>query len=532
MSPRRILSWAPSAGRAAALAVAGAAVLSSLGCGGASSPTAPTPEAQAPNAHSIAGVVTDPGGSPVAGAAIEVVQGSATGRRVTAGADGRYTLDNLDAGTCTIAVSAEGFSPKRVDVDVSGATRVDVQLPPEDAGTPPSSGGPAPPGDPSETFTIHGRIQSEPPGVPEGAHIRITAGPNTGRSVNGAADGAYTFDDLQPGEATLVASAPGFGSLTRAIDLDEDEVIDFVLTPTGFAITGRVVDARSGTGLGDVRIAADGLGEATSDHAGDFRLGAASPDPTTTGLTLTGASIVERRTHARVPGDDVEISVIPAAFDLQAFDEMFRTPELRRWREAPRLIVERRAVEFAGEEMAAGTASGDPMTDVEVGSLATDLTWALPQLSGERFPRFADIVLRTTDEGANAQLLNDDVITVARVRGLTDATGFWGLSRWRYEPDGTVTGGLILLDADFDAGSSPYRRALRAHELGHALGYHHVASRPSVMNPAARLQPTEFDLHACQIAFAREPGNRSPDIDPDPVAVNRLGAARWSRPIK
>jgi len=528
MRPRRILLSAPSAGRVAALAVAVAAVLSSLACGGPSSPTAPTPEVQAPDANSIAGVVTDPGGAAVAGAAIEIVQGSATGRRVTSDADGRYMLDGLDEGTCTIAVSAEGFSPKRLDVDVSGATRVDVQLPPEGADTPPSTGGPTP----HERFTIHGRIQSELPGVPEGAHIRITTGPNTGRSVNGAADGTYAFDDLQPGEATLVASAPGFAALTRAIELDENEVIDFMLTPTAFSITGRVVDAQSGTGVGGVQIDADGLGAATSDQAGAFRLGAASPDPMTTELRLTGADIVERLTHARVPGSDVEISVIPAAFDLHAFDEMFRRPELRRWREAPRLIVERRPVDFAGEDMVAGTASGSPMTDVEVGSLVTDLTWALPQLSGGRFQRFAQIDLRATGDGADAHLLNDDAITVARARGLADATGFWGFARWRYEPDGTVTGGLILLDADFDAGSSPYKRALRAHELGHALGYQHVASRPSVMNISAHVEPTDFDRQACEIAFAREPGNRSPDIDPDAVAVNRLGAARWSRPIR
>ena len=525
MRPRRILSWAPAAGRVAALAVTGAAVLTSLACGDPSSPTAPT---AAPNVNSIAGVVTDPGGAAIASAAIEIVQGSATGRRVTSGADGRYMLDGLDEGTCTIAVSAEGFSLKRLDVDVSGATRVDVQLPPEDAGAPPSSGGPTP----HERFTIHGRIQSEFPGTPEGALIRITTGPNTGRSANGAADGTYAFDDLQPGETTLVASAPGFQSLTRAIELDEDEVVDFVLTPTAFSITGRVVDAQSGTGMGDVQIAADGLGAATSDHAGAFRLGAASADPMTTELRLTGAGIVERRTNARVPGSDVEISVIPAAFDLRAFDEMFRRPELRRWRQAPRLIVERRAVDFAGEDMVAGTASGDPMTDIEVGSLVTDLTWALPQLSGGQFPRFAHIDLRATDEGTNAHLLNDDVITVARARGLADATGFWGFARWRYEPDGTVTGGLILLDADFDAGLSPHKRALRAHELGHALGYQHVASRPSVMNISAHVEPTDFDRDACRIAFAREPGNRSPDVDPDAVAVNRLGAARWSRPIR
>jgi predicted Zn-dependent protease len=56
-----------------------------------------------------------------------------------------------------------------------------------------------------------------------------------------------------------------------------------------------------------------------------------------------------------------------------------------------------------------------------------------------------------------------------------------------------------MLDADFDRQSSQ-RFLLRTHELGHALGYHHVESRPSVMNPRVGNSMTEFDRNAVRYA--------------------------------
>jgi hypothetical protein len=77
-----------------------------------------------------------------------------------------------------------------------------------------------------------------------------------------------------------------------------------------------------------------------------------------------------------------------------------------------------------------------------------------------------------------------------------------------------------------------FRRSLRAHELGHALGYSHVTVRTSVMNSNARTEPNEFDREATQIVYQRPPGNRSPDTDPDPFSINTMRlTARWSAGI-
>jgi hypothetical protein len=172
------------------------------------------------------------------------------------------------------------------------------------------------------------------------------------------------------------------------------------------------------------------------------------------------------------------------------------------------------------------------MPDAEAASLVSDMTWALPQLTGGSFSNFASVSRQTAAQGARVNLLNDDVITVSRVVGLTAATGFWGYGRWRFQNDGRVVAGIVMLDRDFDRSGSSFVRSLRSHELGHALGYNHVTARTSVMNSQARTEPNDFDRDAARIAFQRPPGNRSPDVDPSSASINRVITATWSAPIR
>jgi len=196
------------------------------------------------------------------------------------------------------------------------------------------------------------------------------------------------------------------------------------------------------------------------------------------------------------------------------------------------VLIETRALQFTTIGAPDQVALADQMTDAEVAQLADDLTWALPQLTGGTFTAFSTVARQTSNEGATVHILNAAVITVSRVVGLNSTAGFWGYSRWQFQPDGTVTAGMITLDRDFERSGSPFRRSLRSHELGHALGYNHVTTRSSVMNAAATIEPNAWDLDACRIAFARAPGNRPPDADPTNASLNRIGAAIWSEPIR
>ncbi|MEZ5316986.1 MAG: carboxypeptidase regulatory-like domain-containing protein [Vicinamibacterales bacterium] len=526
---RKLSSQVLSPWRVAAVA---AALALAAGCG-ASSPTAPEATPAPAASNSLTGVVrVGSSGAPVGGARVDIVAGVNSGRHAEAGPDGKYAFDQLEAGDLSLHATAEGYAERTVDMTVAGATYFDVRLTPA-SGTP-STGSPTPPGDGTtpDRVVLTGTV-ADGAGAPlASARVAIVAGENSGRAATTDAGGRYRLTDLTPGDATLEISASGFDVRRRTVHLAHDDVVDVTLSRSAPATLGRAIGALTGEGLPGVRVSGDGIAPVTTGADGTFSLTMTTPTLQTLMLSFSGAGVVERRTHARVPDTDLRVSLIPDSFNLRAFDEMLREPALRRWTRAPSLLVERRALTFTSEDMTGGPARAELMDDWAVGSLVTDLTWALPQLTGDTFVRFGDVQLRATPEGADVALLNDGVITVVRVVGLTDGTGYWGFSRWQYAADGTVTGGVMFLDAEFDGGSSPFKRALRAHELGHALGYAHVTQAASVMNASARLEPTDFDRDACRIAFARAPGNRAPDIDPDEVSLNRLGPVRWSRPIR
>jgi hypothetical protein len=88
----------------------------------------------------------------------------------------------------------------------------------------------------------------------------------------------------------------------------------------------------------------------------------------------------------------------------------------------------------------------------------------------------------------------------------------------------------MMLDRTFETSGSAYQSTLHAHELGHALGYSHVDVRQSVMNSSGRVSITDFDRGGARIAFLRPPMNMSPDVDPDPITVNRApsGGLTWT----
>ena len=300
-------------------------------------------------------------------------------------------------------------------------------------------------------------------------------------------------------------------------------------TPLPLATSARLLDAITGASLAGVRAAGTGIAGGPSDAAGlmslvaDTSLDAARP------VTFSNVTVVDRQVAMRIPGAEVVLSLIPASFDLNSFDEMLRVSQLQRWVSAPPLRVQSRLLQFVSTNANSATGLDEVLTAEERESLEGDLTWALPSLTGQQFQAFASIARETVAEGGSISTLNTGVITVARFKGLTAATGYWGYSRWLVRTDGAVTGGLIMLDRDFEKSGSTFRRSLRSHELGHALGYTHVTLRPSVMNQAARIEPNAFDLQAARIAFQRPPGNRRPDTDPAGVSMNRApGPAVWS----
>lgn len=403
--------------------------------------------------------------------------------------------------------------------------------------TPTEPGPPPPPPPPAPTWSVSGVVSSEEPSAPlAGARIEVTEGADAGKNVQTGEDGRYELTGLREGELALRVSAEGFEDQAKRLALTENQTANFSLRrppapppppPPTRTLTGTLIETLSAGAIAGANVTVDGLGVFTTGSDGTFTIDAPDPEQIRT-VTFSSADTVTRTTQLRVPGPDTQVTVIPRSFDLRAFDQMFRsTGPLQRWVSAPRLIVQTRVLQFTNLTAQAYAATDAVIADEEIDLLLQDLNWGLPLLTDGRL-QFAAQDRETAASSDTVQVARLNEIVVVRFAGLQDATGFWGYGRWASDGSGTIQGGIIMLDAAFDVSGSEFRRSLRVHELGHALGYNHVTSRESAMNSSARIEPNEFDLKAVRIGFLRPPGNRSPDTDPDAFTSNvKVGALIW-----
>ena len=187
--------------------------------------------------------------------------------------------------------------------------------------------------------------------------------------------------------------------------------------------------------------------------------------------------------------------------DRLALDEMLRGAHATplRWDRVPELVVLMPVMLYEKGKGTDYRATADELTDDEATELVGDLEKALVLLTDGAFRRFAAVRRETVAAGETVNVMRPGQIVVARYRGVRDqlnTIGFGG----RSTRGSTIRAGSIILDADFDR-TDQARRLLRMHELGHALGYNHVVSRVSIMNPKIGPEPTDFDRVAARLAF-------------------------------
>jgi hypothetical protein len=294
-------------------------------------------------------------------------------------------------------------------------------------------------------------------------------------------------------------------------------------TPTSVTrvLQGQTASAADSSTLAGVSVRLGTLEPTTSDASGYFRVESTPTGAST--IDLTGPSIVDRHTDVRLPADGVvRFGLIPASFDLAAFNEMFRGSHdrLQRWTAAPSLVVLTTVMRFESGDATTADATSEQIPPGEVDAMVRDLTDALSTLTGGTFTAFAQATREAAAAGSRTTLTRNGQIVVGRYRDIRAATGSVGFGRWAEREDGVVTAGTMFLDAGYDSGSD--KRRLRTHELGHALGYKHLSTRPSIMNPILGSDVTEFDRQGALIAFQRPPGNRAPDTDPASSSLRSL----------
>ena len=385
---------------------------------------------------------------------------------------------------------------------------------------------------PEQTVTLSGTVTTA--GAPvQNARVDIISVLNSGRSTMTDAAGKYRLTDLKPGTLTIRVSATDYAPQTSTFTLSGDGVSDINLLPMPSSGTSfAVVDVLFGSGIDNVVVTIPG-GSTVSDPGGGFLSQLPAEGAATRSISLARAGSVSRESYLQHAEANNRFSMIPSSFNLAAFDEIARRSPLRRWTTSPKLVIENCTLTYVSTTASSSPCSSDGMTDAEYSSMVTDLEWSLPQLSGQTFGGFSSITRQQSPNGSSVLLLNFGQITVARIAGLTTGSTFWGYGRYFITSNWTITAGIVMIDRDFDRSGSPFRRSLRAHELGHAMGYDH-SSLTSVMNSSARTEPTAFDLDVFRIAFRRPLGNRTPDVDPNPdIGVFSTSAvAGWSAPIR
>jgi hypothetical protein len=297
---------------------------------------------------------------------------------------------------------------------------------------------------------------------------------------------------------------------------------------------GQTVSAIDGTATARVSIQIGNRSGVQTDANGNFHVDVGGPG--TYGAVVTGAPVVERRTSVTGPTSErTKIALIPAEFDLEAFNQMFRATNnrLQRWTERPSLVVLGSVMKYVTGARDEYEATGEQLSDAEAAAFVSDLNEGLALLTGGTHTSFASVSIERPQQGQRVNVQRAGTIVAGRYVGIHSLASTIGYGAWAEQPNGTVTGGTMWLDRDFDR-DSPQRRLLRIHELGHALGYNHVTTRASVMNPAIGPEPTQFDRAGASIAFQRPVGNTSPDTDPG--GTTRAFRAtdftvRWSVPI-
>jgi hypothetical protein len=302
-------------------------------------------------------------------------------------------------------------------------------------------------------------------------------------------------------------------------------------------LQGQTVSAIDGNAAGQVSVQIANRSAIQSDADGNFQIDLDSPG--TFSVILSGSGVVERRTSLTVPAPDrTRVSLIPAGFDVAAFDEMARGNKgrLQRWTSRPALVIVGTVMRFSPDRTDRFEAMGERMTSEEITGLTEHLNEGLAVLTGSTYTSFASVKVEWPSAGEQVDVQRTGTIVAGRYNGIEALTQAIGLGNRAEQPDGSVAGGTIWLDRDFERNEGP-RRLLRIHELGHALGYGHVTVRTSVMNPELGPPPTEFDRAAAAIAFQRPVGNTSPDTDPgagfgSSTFMVSDGPLKWSAPVR
>lgn len=171
------------------------------------------------------------------------------------------------------------------------------------------------------------------------------------------------------------------------------------------------------------------------------------------------------------------------------------------WQSTPGLVVITSVMQYQSAATEEYLATGESIGTAELKELVDDLTLGLQSMTGGALTQFANVRYETAPAGSAVTVVRPNQVVVGRFRGVKDLAHTIGFGGRKARRDGTIIGGTIVLDNDFDRDNGR-RRLLRTHELGHALGFNHVESRISIMNPRVGPEVNDIDRQIVRLAFS------------------------------
>ncbi len=274
------------------------------------------------------------------------------------------------------------------------------------------------------------------------------------------------------------------------------------------------MDALSGRQVGGVLIRVNNGTPVSSDADGRFVV--SFPGASEYRLSATSPSYVPRLTFVRANDSSEVISLIPASFNLTAFDVSLRPSGigLTRWMSTPALVVLTREIQYTSGSADSAVVLDHEISAAKLASMVADLREGFLQLTDGRLGDFTSVTLESPLPGTSVLLKRAGVIVVARANDLGALTNFGGATRV-VAKDRVVSSATIWLEPWSDDLTDNFPSHCRKHEMGHAVGFGHV-TYDSVMNTNDKTYPgpTDWDRQAARIAYQRPPGNRTPDDDP------------------
>jgi hypothetical protein len=288
-------------------------------------------------------------------------------------------------------------------------------------------------------------------------------------------------------------------------------------TPLNWAISGRVIATLTGEGIGGTRLtSAPATAEAWTDAEGRFSLqGQGAFSNSAVEVAINHPSFVSRIAHVTwaTTRDNLAIDLIRDAppFSFSVYRDMARglyyngrLGGILRWSVEPKWYIATVAED-----------TGQTISSAELAYVTEQIRVGVPAWSGGRFA--APVIEAGTNRGDDRQQGWIVVRFEERPRNNVVLSGnYCGYADVGTGPNATPPGRVMMVRGCMYRGSVLGTITLM-HEIGHAMGFHHLPQFGYVMSDkrgsGEPTFPTATERHHAAIAYSRPWGNIDPDID-------------------